>query len=123
MRFCSKSNYGPDTIGNDQSGSRRRAVLYSDHPGAGLLECGWNARGLGDRIVSAACEGEDRRSGRQALYRLIERMLEGEFDAIIAALGSSDAAEPRLVRLSCSQAKLSRPSLGSGHEGGIAHDA
>lgn len=68
-------------------GSSNRVVLYSESRGAGLLRCGREARQRGDRVVSAACEGRDRRRGRQALYSLVDRLLDGEFDAIVAVVG------------------------------------
>ena len=86
-----------------ETSSLSRAVLYANDPRGGLLRCGRDAQRRGDRIVSATSEGEDRRSGRQALYALIERMLQGEFDTIVAAVASDAPAQrsPRLVRLSC----------------------
>ncbi len=79
----------------------RRVALYSEVLGSDLLECNRDARRRGDRVVSTASEAEDRRQGRQVLYALLDRMLAGEFDAIIASLPASQSAKEasRLVNI------------------------
>ena len=84
-----------------------RAVLYADEPRHGLLRCGRAAHLKGERIVSAVSKDEDRRAGRQALYALVERMLGGEFETIIAEVTSEAGSKQgsHLIRLSCAAAE------------------
>ncbi len=90
-----------------------RAALYSDSVGPSILSCGREALRMGERVVSASTERRIRKRTRHALHLLVDRMLDGEFDVIIAALGPTAAAggDLPLVRLTRSAVTPSGATL------------
>ena len=79
-------------MSQQEVGLSRRVAVYCEEPSAGLVACMLALRARGDRVVTAT---GDQTGCDDGLLHLIGRMIEGEFDAVVAL--------PSAVRLDLSR--------------------